>query len=120
MIKIYDKIHKNIKKLSEFAIINWTFEMQNTDQLLQCMSPQDQKLFECDIRGLNWNEYFIVAMYGVREYLAKEKPTEESFQKGRKKLKQFLIFHRIVQTVVYGGVAALIWLVLRVTLGPFY
>ncbi|XP_034487080.1 fatty acyl-CoA reductase wat-like [Drosophila innubila] len=108
MVKVYDKIHNHNKKLTFFGITNWTFEMHNTDRLIQCMSSQDRKIFECDMKSLNWDEYFRVLLFGVREYLAKEKPTEESIQKARKILKRFYIMHRIVQIIIYGGVLVLI------------
>ncbi|XP_034488535.1 fatty acyl-CoA reductase wat-like [Drosophila innubila] len=114
MVQMYNKIHKNIRKISQFAIENWTFDMNNTDRLIQCMSSEDRKLFECDVNGLNWNEYFRGAVFGLREYLAKEKPTEESFRKARIIMKRFHIIHRIVQLIVYGSIPALIWLMLRV------
>jgi len=89
LMKIYDKMHRNVKKVSKFALTNWTFDMHNTDKLMQCMSTQDRKLFECDMNGLVWIEFFSVTMPGMREYLFKEKPTDESLQKARKKLKRY-------------------------------
>jgi len=89
LIKIYDKIHRNVKKVSKFALTNWTFEMHNTEQLMHCMSEQDRKLFECDMNGVVWIDYFRVAMPGMRLYLGKEKPTKESIQIARKKLKRY-------------------------------
>ncbi|KAL7727457.1 hypothetical protein ACLKA6_017576 [Drosophila palustris] len=120
MIKMYDKIHKNIKKVSEFAIKNWTFDMNNTDRLIECMTSEDKRLFECDMNGLNWNEYFKVAVFGMREYLAKEKPTEKSFQNARKIMKRFQVLHRIVQIIAYGSLPALIWLVICVIPGVLH
>jgi len=90
MIKIYDKIHKHLKSISYFSLHHWRFNINNADRLIQCMSSEDRKLFECDMNGLNWNEYFRVAVFGLREYLAKEKPTEESFRKARIIMKRYV------------------------------
>ncbi|XP_034488536.1 fatty acyl-CoA reductase wat-like [Drosophila innubila] len=117
MVKMYDKIHKHIKTVYWFTVRHWTFDMSNTDQLIQCFSMEDRKLFECDMNSLNWNEYFKVALFGAREYIANEKPTEESFRKAQIIMKRFRIYHRILQTVVCILVAALIWFLLRVIVG---
>ncbi|KAM8703079.1 hypothetical protein ACLKA7_005417 [Drosophila subpalustris] len=110
MIRIYNKYHKNMKDLALFAITNWTFSMNNSDHLLECMTSEDRKLFECDMNSVNWDEYFGVALFGMREYLAKEKPTEESFISARKTLKRFHTYHRIVQAAACGTVVASICL----------
>ncbi|KAL7727458.1 hypothetical protein ACLKA6_017577 [Drosophila palustris] len=117
LVKIYNKIHNNIRKVALFAITNWTFSMNNTDRLIECMTSEDRKLFECDMSGLCWDEYFGVALFGMREYLGKEKPTEESFRKARKVIKRFYLYHRIVLAVAGGIVVAFIWLTIRVISG---
>ncbi|KAH8388653.1 hypothetical protein KR093_011728, partial [Drosophila rubida] len=81
MINIYKKIHKNIKRLSPFSLSSWTFGMNNTNQLLQCMSPKDREIFQFDMATVDWDEYFTVALFGVRLHITKENPTEESLRK---------------------------------------
>ncbi|KAH8310247.1 hypothetical protein KR044_000233, partial [Drosophila immigrans] len=81
MINIYKKIHKNIKRLSPFSLSSWTFDLNNTNRLLQSMSPKDRELFQFDMATVDWDEYFTVALFGVRLHITKEEPTEESLQR---------------------------------------
>lgn len=90
MVRIYGKIHKNIDVLQNFLTESWTFETPNVDRLRQSMSAVDQQLFDFDLNGLNWKEYFYRAFMGMRAYLAEEPPTEESLKRGRLILKRFV------------------------------
>lgn len=85
MKKIYSKIHRGIRNITPFGITDWTFEMNNFERLMRCMSPQDQKLFGFDLRVLDWSEYFNSSLYGFRVFLAKENVTEESLRSGKKR-----------------------------------
>ncbi|EDW00578.1 fatty acyl-CoA reductase wat [Drosophila grimshawi] len=97
MIRIYDKIHKNMDMFKNFMIKSWSFETLNTDRLWASMSAADQQLFEFDVKSLDWSSYFDRLLYGIRIYLSKEEPTEESFERGRRKARRFLVLHRLLQ-----------------------
>ncbi|XP_030573576.1 fatty acyl-CoA reductase wat-like [Drosophila novamexicana] len=113
MLKLYEKIHKNADVLSPFVDSNWYFETRNTQQLRQRLSAQDQQLFEFDMSSLDWDDYFYRALGGMRIYLAKEKPGDESLQQGKRKLIRFYILHRLLQFVLCSGAAAILWSLLK-------
>ncbi|EDW60377.1 fatty acyl-CoA reductase wat [Drosophila virilis] len=111
MVGIYEKIHRNIDAVQHFMINNWSFGSPNTDRLWECMSAVDQQLFEFDMKSLDWNSYFDRALFGMRTYLCKEDPTEESIQIARKKMNRFLILHRLLQfSILCIAIAIVGWL----------
>ncbi|XP_034476537.1 fatty acyl-CoA reductase wat-like [Drosophila innubila] len=106
MIKMYSKIHKTMDALSPFSTKNWSFETANTDRLWQSLSPVDKKLFDFDMKSLSWDAYFIRALAGMRIYLGKEDPSEESLELGKKHMQRLHVLHRVLQFSICCGVVA--------------
>ncbi|KAH8383417.1 hypothetical protein KR009_008479 [Drosophila setifemur] len=84
MLKLYDQIHKNIEILAPFVNISWHFDTANTQRLWRRMTAVDQKLFVFDMQSLNWDDYFVHALSGIRLYLGKDEPGEESLERGQR------------------------------------
>ncbi|KAH8306477.1 hypothetical protein KR018_012423 [Drosophila ironensis] len=113
MIKLYDKIHKTIEILAPFVDTSWHFDAENTKSLWRRMSAVDQKLFDFDMQNLNWDEYFIHALAGIRIYLGKEKPGAESLERGQKIFWRFQVLHRILQFTLCSGFAVILWSLIK-------
>ncbi|XP_017855525.1 PREDICTED: putative fatty acyl-CoA reductase CG5065 [Drosophila arizonae] len=111
MLKLYEKIHKNVETLFPFTNSNWYFESHNTQKLWQRLSPEDQQLFHFDMNTMDWDDYLYIAIAGMRIFVAKEEP--ESVERGKKKLKRFYILHRALQFIVCSGAAAILWSLLK-------
>ncbi|XP_022208133.1 fatty acyl-CoA reductase wat-like [Drosophila obscura] len=107
MIKLYDKIHKNIDVLAPFVDTTWKFDTANTQRLWKRMSSLDHNIFDFNMRGLNWDDYFMQALSGIRIYLGKEEP--HTIVRGKKILWRFKVLHRILQLTLCCGAAALLW-----------
>lgn len=90
LIPIYKKIHKSLDVLQKFMIESWSFETPNTDRLWQSMSAADQQLFDFDMKSLDWQGYFDRALFGMRTYLGKEDPSEESIRLGLQKANRYV------------------------------
>ncbi|TDG39987.1 hypothetical protein AWZ03_013592 [Drosophila navojoa] len=88
MIRIYDKIHKNIDVLQSFLLESWTFETPNVDRLWQCMSPVDQQLFDFNLNSLNWEKYLQQAFFGMCIYLSAVPITEKTLKRSLQKMKR--------------------------------
>ncbi|KAH8353833.1 hypothetical protein KR084_005275 [Drosophila pseudotakahashii] len=97
LVKIYQKIHKNLAILGPFACKSWHFDMDNTDNLRQLMSEEDRRIYYFDMISLNWTEYFLQALRGMRQFLGNEAPTPESLAKGMKLIKRLKLLHHILQ-----------------------
>ncbi|XP_034664018.1 fatty acyl-CoA reductase wat isoform X3 [Drosophila subobscura] len=111
MIKLYGKIHKNINILAPFVDTTWKFDTTNTQRLWQRMSSLDHSLFDFDMRGINWDDYFLHALSGIRIYLGKEQPT--TIGRGKQILWRFQVLHRILQLTLCSVAAALLWSLLK-------
>ncbi|KAH8402687.1 hypothetical protein KR215_007118 [Drosophila sulfurigaster] len=90
MIKLYQKVHKSMNALYYFCTRFWTYETINTDRLWQSLSDEDKKHFEFDMRTFDWDDYFTRALVGMRVYMAKEDPSDESIMRARKHMKRYV------------------------------
>ncbi|XP_030371707.1 fatty acyl-CoA reductase wat-like [Scaptodrosophila lebanonensis] len=109
MVKLYEKIHKNFELLGPFVDRSWKFQTTNMQRLWEHMSISDRKVYEFDITKVNWNEYFSRALAGMRIYLAKEEPGNESIERGQKIRARFEILHRLLQVIVCSAGAVILW-----------
>ncbi|ALC41205.1 CG17562 [Drosophila busckii] len=111
LLRTYKKIHSNIESIYSFTVNSWSFETHNTDALWKSLSERDRQLFEFDMKSLDWNSYFNRALCGMRTYLAKDDPSEESLQRARKRTMRFYILHRLLQFVLLCSAFAIVrWL----------
>lgn len=67
------------------------------------MTPEDQEIFFCDLKKLNWTEYFTVYLKGIREYLIQDPMT--TLNDARNKWKRYLIifhsFNRLLRFISF-------------------
>lgn len=50
----------------------WKFVSNNPIQLLDEMSPEDRRLFNFDVRDINWESYVTNYILGCRRFLLKD------------------------------------------------
>ncbi|KAH8413777.1 hypothetical protein KR222_007982 [Zaprionus bogoriensis] len=88
LMKVYNMVHKQMYVLRPFATTNFSFDLKNTEGLWKSMSSVDQNLFPFDLELFDWDQYFERASPGMRKYLGKQDPTEESLKRSRKRMKR--------------------------------
>ncbi|XP_037944010.1 fatty acyl-CoA reductase wat-like [Teleopsis dalmanni] len=101
LVKTYKKIHQQRPMFDYFVERNFNFSITNSKQLWKNLTPEDQSIFNFDMLSINWSEYFYNSLCGMRRFLAKEEPS--TIPRGLELKKRFLILHRAVQLLVYGG-----------------
>ncbi|XP_016954058.1 fatty acyl-CoA reductase wat [Drosophila biarmipes] len=116
MVERYRKIDEGMKSLFPFTRRNFEIKTNHTDQLWQSMSPEDKETFNFDMSSLNWDEYFINVMYGVRLYLFKESPTEESVAKGKRNIYRLYVLDRVLRFVMILAASAFLWFLYNLAL----
>ena len=84
MWKAYQKIHKFANVISYFATSKWEFGDDNTQKLWSKLSEHDQKLFNFDMKSLDWDTFFKYNVKGVRKYLFQDDP--KTIPAARKKM----------------------------------
>lgn len=70
-VRSYHKIRKSLLALEPFTTSEWKFETENLLELSRDLSPTDKMLFNIDVRGLQWNQYWDQCVLGMRKYLFK-------------------------------------------------
>ncbi|XP_027700170.1 fatty acyl-CoA reductase 2 isoform X1 [Vombatus ursinus] len=72
MAKLMNRMLKTISMLDYFINHSWEWSTYNTEMLMSQMNNEDQKLFNFDVRHLNWLEYTENYCLGIKKYLLKE------------------------------------------------
>ncbi|KYO44734.1 fatty acyl-CoA reductase 1 [Alligator mississippiensis] len=72
MMKILDRLHKNLMLLEYFTTQSWEWSSDNMNMLMGQLSPEDKKLYNFDIRQLHWSEYIENYCLGAKKYLLNE------------------------------------------------
>ncbi|XP_019879594.1 fatty acyl-CoA reductase wat-like [Aethina tumida] len=111
MLKVYRKIHKFSSVISYFCTRNWTFHSQRINRMIETMTPEDQEIFFCDLKKLNWAEYFTVYLKGIREYLIQDPMT--TLNDARNKWKRLYVLHQTLKVLLGFLCLRLLWSVLQ-------
>lgn len=77
-MKTYEKLHKFTGAISFFCTRQWKFSNQNVQQIWNVISEEDRKIFDFNLRNLNWNGYLGESLMGVRNFLLKDDPNKLS------------------------------------------
>ncbi|XP_007941384.1 fatty acyl-CoA reductase 2 [Orycteropus afer afer] len=72
MTKLMNRLLRTLSMLEYFINRSWDWSTYNTEMLMFELSPEDQKLFNFDVRHLNWMEYIENYVLGIKMYLLKE------------------------------------------------
>lgn len=102
LVRLHKNINKSLDLLEKFIFTEWKFHNDQTLRLHKSLSRDDQVQFNLDITSLNWEDYMVNVLIGVRKYLHKE-PTK-TLPKARSKQKILLVIHLFVQAVLFGCV----------------
>lgn len=69
--------------MAYFSKQSWSIEDTNYRKLCDKMSPKDKELFFCDLKNLDWDEFFEDYVLGGRTYLISD-PIETLEERRRK------------------------------------
>lgn len=73
LVKIYKKFDQAANVLKAFTSKQWKFGTDNNLFLInELMSEEDKRLFNCDVRSLDWSAFLTNYVLGVRQHLLKE------------------------------------------------
>lgn len=86
MLQIYKKIYKFATVVTYFSKQSWNVKDGNYRNLCDKMTAKDKEIFFCDIKNLDWNEFFESYVMGIRIYILKD--PLETLEAGRLHLKR--------------------------------
>nr|CAH7761030.1 unnamed protein product [Callosobruchus chinensis] len=107
MVKAYSKIHKFGDVIAYFSIRNFPFKSENMRKLLTKMTPQDRSIFFCDLKELDWEEFFKFYARGVRVYLLQD--PMDTVDEARKRWNRLYWAHQTVKAVLVYLLLRTLW-----------
>ncbi|XP_048862742.1 fatty acyl-CoA reductase 1-like isoform X1 [Brienomyrus brachyistius] len=72
MMRIFNRLHKAIGLLEYFSSQDWEWNSDNVSMLMAQLTPEDRKMFNFDVRQLNWPEYIENYCIGTKKYVLNE------------------------------------------------
>ncbi|XP_037505642.2 putative fatty acyl-CoA reductase CG5065 [Rhipicephalus sanguineus] len=76
-VRRYEKVRKAMGVVEYFATHGWLFRTNNVQKLLLELSRTDAKMFNFDVRALEWSHYWKNYVIGIRKYLFKAEDSKE-------------------------------------------
>eukprot|EP00092_Neocalanus_flemingeri_P108494 GFUD01139350.1.p1 GENE.GFUD01139350.1~~GFUD01139350.1.p1 ORF type:complete len:496 (-),score=133.82 GFUD01139350.1:192-1679(-) len=72
MMRIVQKMHKAELASAFFATNDWKWSTENKEKLNMELTSADKKVFNIDMKSLNWSDFFEDYVKGTRQYVLKE------------------------------------------------
>lgn len=77
----------------------WTFENNNMRKVYERMSSEDQAIFPCDIKLVDWKDFHFVTCLGLQLYIIKEDLA--NVENARTKFFRIRILHYTIVLLFY-------------------
>ncbi|KAL0281211.1 UNVERIFIED_CONTAM: hypothetical protein PYX00_002266 [Menopon gallinae] len=111
MIRLYKKVHKMLGALAFFTTTPFRFDTYNVRSLWNRTSEDDKKLFNFDIKSVDWEQYLSNYVKGARIHVLKEDMS--TLTDARKKWNRLYWYHQIVKSVFFVLGLCIIWLLIK-------
>lgn len=111
LVRLHTNVNKSLARLEKFIFTEWTFNNPRQLELHNSLSQKDKDIFSLDLSMLDWEDYFLNLILGVRTYLHKE--PKKNLEKARSKDKMLMVAHLSLQALLLG----LCWWLVKVMLG---
>lgn len=98
LIPVFLKVQKNLDWIWYFMLGNWRLRCNNLQILWDRMTPADSEDFYCDLRTLNWEEYFHRYWMGIRLYLLND--PQSTIESAKRKVQRFKIASTVILTLL--------------------
>ncbi|XP_036152594.1 fatty acyl-CoA reductase 2 isoform X2 [Myotis myotis] len=99
MTKLMNRLLRTVSMLEYFVNRSWEWSTSNTEMLMSKLSPEDQRVFNFDVRQLNWLEYIENYVLGVKKYLLKEDMA--GVPEAKQHLKRLRNIHYLFNTALF-------------------
>uniref|UniRef100_A0A2K6RYA1 Fatty acyl-CoA reductase n=1 Tax=Saimiri boliviensis boliviensis TaxID=39432 RepID=A0A2K6RYA1_SAIBB len=99
MTKLMNRLLRTVSMMEYFVNQSWEWSTYNTEMLMSELSPEDQRVFNFDVRQLNWLEYIENYVLGVKKYLLKEDMA--GIPEAKQHLKRLRNIHYLFNTALF-------------------
>jgi fatty acyl-CoA reductase len=87
MLKAAMKLDRAMEALGHFTLNEWFFSNNTTNAMMADLNETDKRVYNIDVKDLDWDTYFIVFLHGIRKYLLKE-DSAEPIKQGEKRVSE--------------------------------
>ncbi|XP_006867048.1 PREDICTED: fatty acyl-CoA reductase 2 [Chrysochloris asiatica] len=103
MTKLMNRLLRTTSLTEYFINHSWEWSTYNTEMLMFQLSPEDQKVFNFDVRPLDWMEYIENYVLGIKMYLLKEDMAgiPEARQHFKKLRNIYYLFNTVLFLIVW-------------------
>ncbi|GMT06565.1 hypothetical protein PENTCL1PPCAC_28739, partial [Pristionchus entomophagus] len=106
--RLYGKVRTMVHTLEYFTTRGWHFENKGLPMLWEALHPEDKKIFNFDVRQINWSNYLFDYVMGVRKYITKENLVDKKVQSAAKaNIKKIQRVKFLVRLIACYGIAKL-------------
>ncbi|XP_063372365.1 putative fatty acyl-CoA reductase CG5065 [Cydia splendana] len=95
MMRVQNKLEKAAACLEYFTTRQWAFADDNVQALCTALSPEDRRIFDFNVRNIDWDAYIESYVLGIRRFLFKESP--DTLPRSRTRLRRLHIVHILTQ-----------------------
>ncbi|XP_043471852.1 fatty acyl-CoA reductase wat-like [Leptopilina heterotoma] len=109
LYKFYQKGFKLLKAGEFFMETKWSFENKNIETLWEKLSEDDKRLFQFDMRDVDWHNALIEVWKGVLKYIVKDETNPQKERETLRRYYKLLVIHRTLQTIFFTFIIWFIW-----------
>ncbi|VDM11652.1 unnamed protein product [Wuchereria bancrofti] len=97
--RVYQKVLRLVETLHYFTTRGWDFDSKGLIELWETTSEEDKKIFNFDVRQLNWNSYLFDYLMGVKRYVVKDRL--EELPKARRNLSWLKLYAAVFNALIW-------------------
>ncbi|XP_046419390.1 fatty acyl-CoA reductase wat-like isoform X1 [Neodiprion fabricii] len=105
--KLVNQIYEAFNVLEYFTTQQWDFDNQNVQELWKQLGPEDKRTFPFSMQAVDWDEYFIGMVKGLRKYILNEPDGNE--ERAKRRHIYLYIIHLAVNLISASFVLWVIW-----------
>ncbi|CAG9532435.1 unnamed protein product [Cercopithifilaria johnstoni] len=97
--RIYKKVLRLVETLHYFTTRGWDFDSKGLIELWETTSEEDKKIFNFDVRQLDWDSYLFDYLMGVKRYVVKDRL--EELPKARRNLSWLKLYAAVFNALIW-------------------
>lgn len=113
VLKLYKKVHKFSEVLRFFTNNEWDFRNEHFHKVISHMTEDDRKFFPCEVDQIDWKEFLLQNVKGLRMYVMKEK--WDNLAQAKKLYQRRRLAHMVILVGYYLTVGYVVYKLLQIT-----
>ncbi|XP_053203121.1 putative fatty acyl-CoA reductase CG5065 [Panonychus citri] len=98
MVKTCKKINSMLEPFEFFNTRDWTFDTTTMVELFNSLNKVDQKLFNFDVKSIDWSDYIGTVIIGLRQFTSSN--GNYNLDEARKRMERTIKLERILEIIL--------------------